>query len=377
MPRVIVAPDKFKHSLSAAQVAEAVRRGLHAGAEEVDVVRLPVADGGEGTVDSAVAAGFSRQPVTATGPDGEPLHTSFAFDGTTAVIEMAAISGLQLLDPDRLTPLTATSRGTGEVIRAALDRGASRVVLGIGGSASTDGGAGLLQGLGVSLRDAAGDELGPGGVALRDLAALDLSALHPQLAQIEVTVACDVDNPLTGPSGAAAVYGPQKGASAQDVAVLDRGLARFADAVAALTGRDLRDGPGAGAAGGVGFASVSVLGAHLRPGIDVVLELVGFHQHLAEADLVVVGEGSLDHQTLRGKAPVGVARHAQAAGVPVVAVAGRCLLSEAALRAAGIDVVLTCSDLETDPQRSMQNAASLLERLGGQVADLLVHALRR
>jgi glycerate kinase len=209
------------------------------------------------------------------------------------------------------------------------------------------------------------------------VARVELDDVRRRIAGVVVTVACDVDNPLTGPSGAAVVYGPQKGASPKDVAVLDRALARFADAVPAVTGRDLRDKPGAGAAGGVGFASLSVLGAHLRPGIDVVLELVGFHQHLAEAGLVVVGEGSLDHQTLRGKAPVGVARHAQAAGVPVVAVAGRCLLSEAELRAAGIDVVLTCSDLEPDPQRSMQNAASLLERLGGQVADLLVHALRR
>jgi len=222
-------------------------------------------------------------------------------------VEMADVSGLVRLPRGRSAPLTATSRGTGEVVAAALDRGVTRVVLGIGGSACTDGGAGLLQALGASLQDRDGHELGPGGGALGELTTIDLSGLHPALDRVEFVVACDVDNPLTGPFGAAAVYGPQKGATERDVDVLDANLAGFADRVARHTGADHRGHPGAGAAGGVGFAAVAVLGATLRPGIDLMLDMPDFDEHVRGSDLVVVGEGSLDAQTLHGKAPVGVA----------------------------------------------------------------------
>ncbi|MGY1681045.1 glycerate kinase [Geodermatophilus sp. SYSU D01176] len=369
MPSVLVAPDKFKGSLTATEVAAAVARGLTAGRPGVEVSCLPVADGGDGTLAAALAAGYERVPVTATGPTGEPVETAYARLGDVAVVEMADVSGLARLPGGRKQPRTATSRGTGEVVAAALAAGARQVVLGIGGSATTDGGAGLLQALGAALVDADGAPVGPGGAGLERLARVDVSGVAAALGGAEVVVACDVDNPLTGPSGAAAVYGPQKGAGPDDVAYLDGCLARLADAVADATGRDLRDEPGAGAAGGVGFAALAVLGAQLRPGIDLLLDLLGFERLVAGADLVVVGEGSLDEQSLRGKAPVGVARRARAAGVgSVVAVCGRRDLDDAALREAGIDAAYALTDLEPDPERCMVDAGPLLERLAGRIA---------
>jgi glycerate 2-kinase len=369
MPRVLVAPDKFKGSLTATEVAEAVARGLTAGRPDVEVSRLPVADGGDGTLAAALAAGFEAVPVTATGPTGEPVETAYARLGEVAVVEMADVSGLARLPGGRFAARTATSRGTGELVAAALAAGARRVVLGIGGSATTDGGAGLLQALGAELLDADGAPVGPGGAGLERLARVDVSGVAAALRGAEVVVACDVDNPLTGPSGAAAVYGPQKGADPDDVVHLDRCLTRLADAVAEATGRDLRDEPGAGAAGGVGFAALAVLGAQLRPGIDLLLDLLGFDRLVDGADLVVVGEGSLDEQSLRGKAPVGVARRARAAGVPsVVAVCGRRALGDAALQEAGIDAAAALTDLEPDPDRCMAEAGPLLERLAQRIA---------
>ncbi|TFV58343.1 glycerate kinase [Geodermatophilus sp. DF01-2] len=369
MPRVLVAPDKFKGSLTAPEVADAVARGLTAVRPGVAVTCLPVADGGDGTLAAALAAGFESVPVTATGPTGEPVRTAYARSGDVAVVEMADVSGLVRLPGGRHQPLTATSRGTGEVVAAAVTGGARRVVLGIGGSATTDGGAGMLQALGAVLLDADGAPIGPGGGALERLARVDVSGVAAALRGAEVVVACDVDNPLTGPSGAAAVYGPQKGAGPDDVAFLDGCLVRLADAVADATGRDLRDEPGAGAAGGVGFAALAVLGAELRPGIDLLLDLLDFDRHVAGADLVVVGEGSLDEQSLRGKAPVGVARLARAAGVPsVVAVCGRRALDDAALRDAGIDAAHALTDLEPDTGRCMAEAGPLLERLASRIA---------
>ncbi len=369
MNRILIAPDKFKGSLTATQVAAAVARGICDCAPDVEVRCLPVADGGDGTLEAAVAAGFERVPERATGPTGQPVGTAYAIKGDTAVVEMADVSGLSRLPGGTPAPLRATSRGTGELVAAALDRGARRIVLGIGGSACTDGGAGMLQALGASLRDSAGHELAPGGGALREIAALDLTGLHPRLGEAEIVVACDVDNPLTGPLGAAAVYGPQKGATGDDVATLDANLTRLADHVARHTGADHRDQPGAGAAGGVGFAAIAVLGATLRPGIDLMLQLLEFEKQVHGTDLVVVGEGSLDTQTLHGKAPVGVARLARAAGARVVAVCGRCELSEEQLREAGVEAAYACADLEPDHERSMTQAARLLERLGCRIAE--------
>ena len=367
MVTVLVAPDKFKGSLAAEQVAAAVASGVRRARPDVEVASVPVADGGDGTLAAAVAAGFDLVPVTATGPTGHPVATGFARRGDVAVVELADACGLGRL-PDGPAPLSASSRGAGDVIGAAIAAGCTRVLLGIGGSASTDGGAGLVRGLGARLLDAAGEELPDGGAALASLATIDLGPVARRLAGVELVVACDVDNPLTGPAGAAATYGPQKGADPRQVARLDAALDHLADVVARITGRDLRDASGAGAAGGVGFAALGLLGAELRPGIDMVLDLVGFRGHLSGADLVVTGEGALDEQTLHGKAPAGVAAAARAAGVPVVAVCGVNLLDAGRLHDAGIGSAYALTDVEPDLGRCLSDAGVLLEGLGARIA---------
>ena len=366
---VLVAPDKFKGTLTASEVAARVAAGIAAVAPEVPVREVPVADGGDGTVDAALAAGFTRVPVRAQGPVGKPVDTAFALRDGVAVVEMADVSGLRLLPRDGLAALEASSYGTGEVIAAALDHGCRTVLLGIGGSASTDGGAGLLTALGARLLDADGAELALGGAALARLARLELDGLHPKLASTAMVVASDVDNPLLGPNGAAAVYGPQKGADPDDVALLDAALAHWADVLDAATGTALRDRPGAGAAGGVGYGALAALGAELKPGIDMVLELVGFADALPGARLVVTGEGSLDEQTLSGKAPAGVAAAAVAAGIPVVTVSGRLALGPEQLAAAGVKQAYALTDIEPDLARCLAEPGPLLERLARKLAE--------
>ncbi|HEY2792743.1 MAG TPA: glycerate kinase [Micromonosporaceae bacterium] len=358
MSHVLNAPDKFKGSLTATEVAEAVARGIRRVAPSIEVRISPVADGGEGTLDAALAVGFRRVEVRVSGPTGAPVVAAIAVRGPAAVVELAAASGLALLPGGRPAPLAASSRGTGELIRAALDAGCTDIVLGVGGSASTDGGAGMLEALGVRLL---GAQPSPGGAALTGLERIDRTGLDRRLAGIRLTLASDVANPLLGPEGAARIYGPQKGASAADVEALERGLSRWAAVVAP----EDAERPGAGAAGGVGFAALSVLGARFRSGADVVLDLIGFDEHLAGARLVVTGEGALDEQTAYGKAPAVVARRANAAGVPVVAVCGRSTLAP---EAAGFRRVYALSDLEPDPQRSMAHAAGLVEQVGSRIA---------
>ncbi|MBO3745536.1 glycerate kinase [Streptosporangiaceae bacterium NEAU-GS5] len=352
---VVIAPDKFKGSLTAPEAAACIAAGL---GDDVPSVLLPVADGGDGTVDAVVAAGFSRVETEVSGPTGEPVTAAYAVRGSTAVVELAEASGLRRL-PAGFAPLTAGSRGTGELISHAVRHGATRVVLGLGGSACTDGGAGMIQALGARLLDADGDELQPGGAALRGLASVDASGLlGGAIGGVEVIVASDVNNPLLGPSGAAAVYAPQKGARPEDVAILEAGLTTFAgfapDVVAC---------PGAGAAGGVGFAALAYLHAEIRPGIDYLLDLAGFGAHLEGARMVITGEGSLDEQSLRGKAPMGVAAAAAGHGVPVIAVCGRRTVGDAALLAVGISAAYALTEIEADATRCMTHAGPLLERL--------------
>ncbi|HET9896927.1 MAG TPA: glycerate kinase [Streptosporangiaceae bacterium] len=365
MTRVVLAPDKFKGSASAAEVARALAAGLRAGRPDLDIVALPVADGGEGTLDAAASAGYTLVPVTAEGPTGRPVATAFALREDTAVVELADVTGLRRL-PGPLAPLTASTYGVGQVISAALDRGATKLVLGIGGSASTDGGAGLLQALGLGLFDAGGAELGRGGAALASLDRIDLSGLDSRPAN--VLVASDVDNPLLGDLGAAVVFGPQKGATPAEVALLDAALARWAALTKVATGRDVATEPGAGAAGGAGFGALAYLGARLVRGVELVLDLIGFEAAVAGADLVIAGEGSLDAQSMRGKAPVGVAKAAARAGIPVVAVAGRVLLSQPEVARAGFAAVYSLADLAPDPVASMANAEELLHEVGCQIA---------
>ncbi len=375
---VLVAPDSFKGSLPAHEAALAVAGGLRTAAAAagvpLDVLLRPVADGGEGTVAVLLAAGWTPHPATVAGPTGVPVVTHLALSpaGTvprTAVVELAAASGLGLLPGGRPDPTGASTYGTGQLLSAALDAGVRRIVLGIGGSATTDGGAGMAAALGARFLDRTGTELPPGGGPLRELARLDVSGLDPRLRAVELVVACDVDNPLTGPRGAARVYGPQKGASPADVARLEAGLVRLAEVLRRELGADVASVPGAGAAGGVGAGAIAFLGARLTPGIDLLLDLVGFDTALAESDLVVTGEGSVDAQTLSGKAPLGVARRARAAGVPVLVLAGRVDLDDAgraALDALGVVGVHALLDIQPDPAVARRDAAPLLRELAAR-----------
>jgi glycerate kinase len=367
--RVLIVPDKFEGSLSADQAARAIEAGLRRARPDADTVRLPVGDGGAGTLDAILAAGFQRVAARVTGPTGEPVDAAFAVsaDGGRAFVEMAEASGLKRLPGGRRAPSEATTYGTGELVRAALDRGARQLVLGIGGSATTDGGTGMASALGARFLDQHGRPLPPGGAALLRLAHIDVSGLDPRPKDLDVTVASDVDNPLVGPEGAAAVYGPQKGATPDDVLLLDSALRRYAQVLNADLGLDLAEVPGAGAAGGLGAGAIAFLGGRLEPGIDLVLDLIGFHDALTGADLVVTGEGKLDAQSLRGKAPHGVARAATAQGVPVVALAGIVEVADRELRAAGIEEAHALSELEPDLERSIAEAAPLLEQLAERV----------
>jgi len=373
---VVIAPDKFKGSLTAPEVAARVAAGLHRFRPELEVRLAPIADGGDGTLDAVRARGYAPVPVIVTGPSGRPIEAAFVLRDLTAVVELAEASGLRRLAGGRLNPMNASSRGAGDLIRAALDIGCTQVILGLGGSACTDGGAGMLQALGVRLLDGQGQELGPGGAALRSLHTVDLTGLDPRLAGTQVILAGDVDNPLLGSTGAAAVYAPQKGATSAQIDELELALRHWAELLAAATGRDLSAAPGAGAAGGVGFAALTVFEADLRPGIDVVLELIDFDGLLPGAALVITGEGSLDRQSLHGKAPVGVATAAARHGVPTIAVAGQSTLTEPELRTGGLAAAYSLTSLEPDPAVCIADAGRLLEELVATVLapDVLARA---
>jgi glycerate kinase len=377
---VVVAPDKFKGTLTATQVASHVAAGFARVRPDLAAVQVPVADGGDGTVDAAEAAGYRRVEIGVRGPTGKPVNASFALLDETAVVESAQACGLARLPGGERAPLTATSRGAGELILAAVRMRAKRIVLGLGGVACTDGGAGLVTALGGRLLDSSGIELPPGGAALATLDRVDVRRLR-DLGGAEVIAATDVDNPLLGPHGAAAVYGPQKGASPRDVTLLEQGLARWADVAEKSFGFAKRDEPGAGAAGGLGFAVLGFLGAGTQPGIGLMLDLLSFAGHLPGARLVVTGEGALDEQTLHGKAPAGVARAAATAGglgksdtaadpdLPVVAVCGVSSLSPEQLSSAGITRAYALTDIEPDLTRCREQAGPLLEDLAERVAQ--------
>jgi glycerate kinase len=370
--KVVIAPDSFKESLSAAEVAAAIARGWGKVFPDAELLLLPMADGGEGTVDALLASlGGQRMEQPASGPLGVPVtaHWGLLADGSAA-IEVAAASGLHLLQPAQRDVCRASSRGSGELVLAALDSGAKRIVLGLGGSATNDGGAGLLQALGVRLLDARGQQLAPGGAALQQLARIDISALDPRLQQVEILVAADVDNPLCGPRGASAVFGPQKGASPEEVALLDAALGHFARCTAQVLGQDWQQEPGVGAAGGLGFALKAYLGASFCPGIQLVAQIAGLAQALTGADLVITGEGRLDSQTLHGKTPAGVAEIAQQAGVPVLAIAGSLGEGYQALYGVGIDAAFSLVPGPLSLQQAMASAAAELEARSCDLARL-------
>ncbi|MDR6680568.1 glycerate kinase [Pseudomonas oryzihabitans] len=371
--KIVIAPDSFKESLSAAGVASALARGVRQALPQAELVECPLGDGGEGTLDAVLAAtGGEVRQAQVSGPLGESVKARWGWlaEQRTAFVEMASASGLELVPKARREVLVATSRGTGELLRAALDEGAERLVLAIGGSATNDGGAGLLQALGVRLLDEHEKELAPGGAALAQLARIELTDLHPRLAEVEVVIAADVDNPLCGPQGASHIFGPQKGASPAQVRQLDEALAHFAAITAATLGRDVKDQPGAGAAGGVGFAALAFLQATFRPGIEVVAELVGLEVALQGADLALTGEGRLDGQTLRGKTPAGVLRLARRHGVPVVAVAGSLGDGYEALYEQGLTAAFSLVPGPLSLDEALTQAEVLLERTARDIGRL-------
>lgn len=366
--RVLVAPDKFRGTLSAMQAARAIAAGWSRARPGDEIEEVPLADGGEGTLDVLVDAfGGERRAETVTGPLGDPTRAEWGLvpraGGPLAVVEMSRASGLRLLAGGRRDVRRATTRGTGELVRSACRESGDLVVC-IGGSATNDGGAGMAQALGIRLLDGSGRDLEPGGEALLELASIDDGGLDEAVRRARILVACDVDNPLTGPEGAAAVYGPQKGASPDDVVLLDRALGRLADVMRHDLGVDVGDLPGAGAAGGLGAGLVGFLGASLRPGVDVVMEAVGFADRLARADLVVTGEGKLDAQSLRGKVPAGVIRSASEGRKDAMVLCGRSDLPPVDIRVASL--------VETfGERRAMADAAGALEELAALVAARL------
>jgi glycerate kinase len=366
--KIVIAPDSFKESLSAPDAAAAIARGVRAACPDADVVTIPMADGGEGTVAAVLAAaGGQWRSTRVTDALGFAVQAAWGWLGDdTAVIEMAAAAGLEQVPADRRDPLRATSRGVGELIGAALDAGARRIILGLGGSATNDGGAGMLSALGLRILDSSGNLIADGGAALADAALIDTGALDPRLAAVRIEVASDVDNPLCGPHGASAVFGPQKGATQEQVRQLDAALTHFADLCTRTLGRDERDRPGAGAAGGLGFAAHAFLNAAFRPGVDVVAELGGLAEAMRGATLAFTGEGRMDEQTLHGKTPAGVARIASQAGVPVVALAGSLGAGYDKLYEVGITAAYS---LASGPMTLAQACAQAAELLADRACD--------
>lgn len=371
LKKVVIAPDSFKESLSALEVAEAIERGFRQIFPQVQYVKLPMADGGEGTVDSMVAAtGGEIVTVAVTGPLGQPVQAFYGLlgEGETAVIEMAAASGLHLAPKAQRDPRMTTSYGTGELILAALDRGVKTIILGIGGSATNDGGAGMMQALGARLLDENRQALPPGGAALAQLAYIDLSGVDPRLQQVSITAACDVDNPLCGANGASAVFGPQKGATPEMVTQLDAALRHYGTLLEQATGREVINAPGAGAAGGMGAALLGMLNARLRPGIEIVIETLQLEEALRDADLVITGEGRLDSQSIHGKTPIGVARVAKRFGLPVIGIAGSLSKDYQVVHQHGIDAAFSVLDRVVSLEEALAEAADNLEVTARNVA---------
>ncbi|WP_099140883.1 glycerate kinase [Xenorhabdus kozodoii] len=369
--KIVIAPDSFKESLSALQVAQAIERGFKEIYPQADYIKLPMADGGEGTVESLVAAtGGKRIVCTVTDPLGQPVDAFFGLlgDGKTAVIEMAAASGLHLVPMAQRNPLITTSYGTGELILAALEQGAHKLVIGIGGSATNDGGAGMMQALGATLLDGDGRILPFGGAALTRLERIDLTHLDPRLRQIELIVACDVDNPLCGELGASAVFGPQKGATPEMVKSLDSALHHYGVKIESLTGKRVIDAMGAGAAGGMGASLLGCLGAKLQPGIEIVIETLQLEDAILGADLVITGEGRLDSQTIHGKTPIGVARVAKKFGIPTIALVGGMSRDYHVVHQHGLDAVFSIIPEACSLADALANGADNLQVTARNIA---------
>ncbi len=372
--KIVIAPDSYKESLSAADVAMQIETGFREIFPFAEYVRLPMADGGEGTVNAIVDATCGKLiNIDVTGPLGEKVDAFYGLtgDGQCAVIEMAAASGLVLVAPHLRNPLLTTSYGTGELILSALDSGVNHIIIGIGGSATNDGGAGMLQALGAHLLDEYGKEIGFGGGSLAQLHYIDVAGLDPRLKKCRIEIACDVDNPLTGPKGASAVFGPQKGATADMVRQLDANLIYYANLISRDLGVDVANIPGSGAAGGMGAAMLAFLNSELRPGIEIVTEVIGLEAVLKDSDLVITGEGRIDSQTIRGKAPIGVARMAKRYGKPVIGVAGSLALDAATVHEHGIDAVFSVLSHICSTDEALSDAAENVRVASRNIAATL------
>lgn len=372
MMKIVIAPDSFKESMTALEAAQSIEKGMKAVFQDAEYQLLPMADGGEGTVQSLVDAtdGTIRER-SVTGPLGETVQAFFGIlgNGKTAVIEMAAASGLHLVEPAKRNPLLTTSRGTGELIRAALDEGVSHIIVGIGGSATNDGGVGMMQALGGKFLDEKGEEIGPGGGALSAIKSIDLSMLDSRLDSVKLEVACDVTNPLTGPTGASAIFGPQKGATPEVVRTLDGNLAHLASIT--IGGSEVASIAGTGAAGGLGFALLAFLKAELNRGIDIVLKAVNFSDKVKDASLVITGEGRIDGQTIYGKTPIGVAKSAKVYGIPVIGIAGSLTEDSTVVYEHGIDALFSIVPGIIELNEAFSQAPRLLERASRNMASVL------
>lgn len=373
--RIVIAPQGFKGNLSSLQVSQAINNGIKRVIPDAITTIVPMADGGQGTMQALVdARGGEMIPVEVTDPLGGrgTAHWAFLSDKATGVIEMAAASGLSLVPPQKLNPLLATTYGTGELIKAALESGCRKLIIGIGDSATNDGGVGMAQALGVKLLDAKGEDLAFGGAALADLEHIDITAIDPRLAECDVLLACDVSNPLCGPQGASAVYGPQKGATEEMVIKLDAALAHYADVIKRDLGIDVSDVPGAGAAGGLGAGLIVFLKARVLPGVDIVIEATGLAEYLKEASLVFTAEGRIDSQTARGKVPVGVARKAKSFGLPVIVIVGEIADGYQAVYQQGIDAVFSIAPGPISLDQSMVEAEKLTTDLAERATRLFM-----
>lgn len=372
--KIVIAPDSFKESLTALEAATAIENGLKKILPEASFVKVPMADGGEGTVQSLVdATGGKIITKTVTGPLGTPVEAFFGISGDekTAVIEMAAASGLHLVSPGDRNPLITTTRGTGELIAAALDYGVEQIIIGIGGSATNDGGAGMARALGIMLLDSDGKEIGEGGGALNSLAAVNIAGLDKRLKSVKIDVACDVDNPLTGMRGASHIFGPQKGATQEMVKALDNNLHHFADIIHKDLGKDIEHVSGAGAAGGLGGGLMAFLSAELKRGVDIVLEATKLETHLLDADFVITGEGKIDAQTIFGKTPIGVAKTAKRQNVPVIAIAGNVASDSEIVHEHGIDAVFSIVPGVIALEDAFENASTYVERIAANIASVI------
>ncbi|WP_354625799.1 glycerate kinase [Psychromonas sp. MME2] len=373
--KIIIAPDSYKESLTAMEVANAIESGFKQIMPNAEIHKIPMADGGEGTVQSLIdATGGLLINCVVTGPIGRPVSAFYGLlgDRHTAVIEMSAASGLHLVTPEQRDPTLTTSFGTGELIKAALDAGVDHIIVGLGGSATNDGGIGMAQALGIKMVDFNGDEIGYGGAALANLCHIDTTGLDPRLRHVSLEIACDVNNPLCGPTGASHVFAAQKGATADMTDFLDQNLAHYAAIIKNELGHDIINSAGAGAAGGMGAAFLGLFNATLRPGIDIVMDAVNFSEIIANADLVITGEGRIDSQTICGKTPIGVARVAKQYGIPVIGIAGCLSKDYAIVHEHGIDSVFSIVPNVVNLDQAFHDAAVNLEMTARNIAALLL-----